>query len=95
MFPAAALPLAKKLHVVVAVIPLRVPAAIQSEAATAAATDVECITHEQHPHRFTHRDVQNLLLCDLAVRDRQPRNGLAILSSEQQPSFGIFREADP
>ena len=95
MFATTALPLAKEFHVVVTVVALRVPASIQSESATSAAADIECIVNKQHPHGFAHGDTQDLLLGNLAILNRDARDGLFPLAAQQQTSFGIFGHTNP
>lgn len=95
VFSASSLPLAKKFDVGVAVVTFCIFAAIQREAVTAAAADVQCVADEQHPHGFAHRDVQDFLFRNLAVFNRDACDGLFILAAKQQTSFGIFGQTNP
>ena len=81
VFAGAALPLAEKFHVIIAIIALGILAAIESEAAAAVAIDVKRVTHKQHAHRFAHRDVQQLFLDALAILERHPGDRLSVLST--------------
>ena len=95
MFAAATTPFSQEFHIVVAVIAFGITAPIESEPAAAGAADVEGVVDEQHSHGFTDRDVQNLLFDDFSVLQRYSGDGLSILATQQQSTFGVFGHADP
>jgi hypothetical protein len=95
VFAAASTPLTQKFDVIIAVIAFRIAAAVECESATACTTDVEGIVDKQHSHGFADGNVQKFLFDDFAVLQRHSGDGLSVLASQQQSTFGIFGHADP
>ncbi len=89
------MPLAEELDVVEALVALAVLAAVEAEIALPVAIEIQHVIDEQHPHRFTDRNVQDVLLDDLAVLERQARDRLAALAAEPQPPLGVLGHVDP
>ena len=82
----AALPFAQEFNVIEAVIAFGVFAAEQAEdlaafVALAVGVDVQHVVDKQHAHRFADGNVQDFFLDDLAVVQRQARDGLPALGA--------------
>ena len=82
----AALPFAQEFNVIEAVIAFGVFAAEQAEdlaafVAFAVRIDVQHVVDKQHAHRFADGNVQDFFLDDLAVVQRQARDGLPALGA--------------
>ncbi len=85
VFARAAMPFAQEFDVVVAVVSLRVAAAIQAESTVVPrSVEVEHVADEQHAHRFGDGNVQYFFLDDFAVLERHARDRLAALATQQQ-----------
>src|SRR5207244_11706719 len=49
----------------------------------------------KHPHRLGHTELQRFGIFDFAVPDREPRDRLSALATEQQTSLVVFCERNP